>query len=199
MPRMCNPAAVSICTYLVVAKNNVRPPCLNFAVYSTYMLPRRLHLLDVLLLSITYSCNRCTLLLPQIIETVQVLSSFLHQISMSGWGPKHNKHDAQAAYYTWQCSVTYTGHCMHALVTTAPWPLVLPAMTHHPTQCAYLIYRPYTPYTGDLRLLHSRHLNSFILAVALLNNDVTCPCTGNYKSKRVAAQNSSWRILACGC
>ena len=43
-------SAVSTCTYLVVAKNNIRPPCLNFAVYSTYMLPRRLRLLDVLLL-----------------------------------------------------------------------------------------------------------------------------------------------------
>ena len=31
MPRTCNPVAVSTCTYLVVAKNNIRPPCLNFA------------------------------------------------------------------------------------------------------------------------------------------------------------------------
>ena len=48
-PRMCNSAAVSTCTYLVVAKNNIRPACSNFAVYSTYMLPRRLRQLDVLL------------------------------------------------------------------------------------------------------------------------------------------------------
>ena len=51
MSRTCNPATVSTCTYLVVAKNNIRPPCLNFAVYSTYMLPRRLRLLDVLLVT----------------------------------------------------------------------------------------------------------------------------------------------------
>ena len=50
-PRTCNSAAVSTCTYLVVAKNNIRPPRLNFVVYITYMLPRRLRLLDVLLLA----------------------------------------------------------------------------------------------------------------------------------------------------
>ena len=33
----CNSADVSPCTYLVVAKNNIRPPCLNFAVYSLHV------------------------------------------------------------------------------------------------------------------------------------------------------------------
>ena len=46
MATYVQPVAVSTCTYLVVAKYNIRPPCLNFAVYSAYMLPR---LLDVLL------------------------------------------------------------------------------------------------------------------------------------------------------
>ena len=50
-PRTCNSAADNTCTYLVVTKNNIRPPCLNFAVY---MLPRRLCLLDMLLVIRNY-------------------------------------------------------------------------------------------------------------------------------------------------
>ncbi len=36
--------------YLVVTIYSKRPPCLNFAVYTGYMLPRRLRRLDALLI-----------------------------------------------------------------------------------------------------------------------------------------------------
>ncbi len=43
--------------YLVVTIYSKRPPCLNFAVYTGYMLPRRLRRLDALLLLRT--TNNC--------------------------------------------------------------------------------------------------------------------------------------------
>jgi len=42
-------AQVAAFPYLDVTKISIRQPCLNFAVYSSHMLPRRLCRLDVLL------------------------------------------------------------------------------------------------------------------------------------------------------
>ena len=39
--------------YLIVSKISIRPPCLNFAVYSSNMLPRRLCRIDGLLITHT--------------------------------------------------------------------------------------------------------------------------------------------------
>ena len=41
--------------YLVVTKISIRMPCLNFAVYSSCMLPRRLRRLDALLVKANFS------------------------------------------------------------------------------------------------------------------------------------------------
>ena len=43
-------AYVAAFPYLDVTKISIRQPCLNFAVYSSHMLPRRLRWLDVLLI-----------------------------------------------------------------------------------------------------------------------------------------------------
>jgi len=43
--------------YLDVAKSSIQQPCLNFAVYSSHMLPRRLHWLNVLLVYVS-GCMR---------------------------------------------------------------------------------------------------------------------------------------------
>jgi len=42
-------AHVADLPYLDVTEISIRQPCLNFAVYSSHMLPRWLHQLDVLL------------------------------------------------------------------------------------------------------------------------------------------------------
>ena len=42
-------AQVAAFPYLDVTKISIRQPCLNFAIYSSHMLPRRLRRLDVLL------------------------------------------------------------------------------------------------------------------------------------------------------
>jgi len=42
-------AYIAAFPYLDVTKISIREPCLNFAVYSSHMLPRRLRRLDVLL------------------------------------------------------------------------------------------------------------------------------------------------------
>ena len=48
--QLCMHAHVAAFPYLDVTKISIRPPCLNFAVYSSHMLPRRLRRLDVLLI-----------------------------------------------------------------------------------------------------------------------------------------------------
>ena len=39
--------------YMVVTKSNIQPPCLNFTVYSSYMLPCQLYWLSELLIVVT--------------------------------------------------------------------------------------------------------------------------------------------------
>ena len=58
-------AHVAAFPYLDVTKISIRQPCLNFAVYSSHMLPRRLNRLDVLLV-IIYKYHHSTKLYQKI-------------------------------------------------------------------------------------------------------------------------------------
>ena len=167
----------------------------------------------------TYTCNHSTVLQPQILETVQVLSSMLY-ITMSGLGQARpmlihgamRKRHARAAYIAYLATQRniHTVHwywslqsaCMHSQIciqSQLARPLVRPASydtRHHLHPHTMRVPHQASPRSAQspLERLRTRH-NVHSLAVLAITSRL---CIAFVYMSIVAAAGVS-QILACGC